>query len=68
MKKLVSVNGKHDNAVLAIGFTRHIVFCQGVTVFIAAADSEPSAAFAIVITFIIFVVIRGSSICFFINF
>ena len=48
MKKLVSVNSKHYNPVLAIGFTGQIVLGQGVTVFAAASDREPAAAVPVV--------------------
>ena len=48
MKKLVSVNSKHDHAVLAINFTLQILSGQGVTVFAAGADCEPAAAVMVI--------------------
>jgi hypothetical protein len=47
-KKEMSVYGEHHDAVFPIGFTLRIVTGHGVTVFIAAADGEPSAVVMII--------------------
>ena len=43
MKKIMSVYGEHHYAIFTIGFTRHIVLRQGVTIFISTARCKPVA-------------------------
>ena len=48
MKKVMSVYSEHNNTVFAVGFTRCVVLCESVTVFVATSHSEPSAVVMII--------------------